>query len=81
MEDQHITSAERNLSLSQERNLGPMVTIIWNEMDRAFVSFFVMDEYHPKGDEKNHHLRRAASMQRLFMDIQNLHKCRGGGKR
>jgi hypothetical protein len=52
------------------KDLGPMVTIVWNEMERAFGSLFVMDQYHPKGDKKNHHLRRAASMQRLFIDIQ-----------
>ncbi len=50
------------------RNIGPVITVIWNE-----ISMIVnMDKYHPKGDEKNQLLGRAASMQRLFIDMQNL---------
>ncbi len=50
------------------RNWELLQFTLWEKLSEIFD----MSEYHPRGEEKNHVLGRLISMQRLFIDAQNI---------
>ncbi len=50
------------------RNITSMTSLIWTEMNKVVE----MEDHHPKWSGTEHYLKRAVSVQRFFVDAQNL---------
>ncbi len=66
-EDNTLWKLTRDLSNIEGRNIEPMIMALWDKLSEKFD----MTDYQHKGEEKNHFLGRAISMQKLFIDAQN----------
>jgi hypothetical protein len=67
-EDNALWRLTIDLSNMEGRNNDPMIIALWDTLSEKFD----MADYQPKGEEKNHFLGRAISMQRSFIDAQNI---------
>jgi hypothetical protein len=66
--DDALYRAAKVLRNVEGRNWELLQITLWEKMSEIFD----MSEYHPRADERNHVLGRLISMQRLFIDAQNI---------